>query len=274
MVPGSVPENAKATELLLRASQISYHRRGKKILDNISLDIHRQEIITLIGPNGAGKTSLVRILLGLARASSGSIQKAGHLRIGYVPQRIHVPEVMPLRVLDFLNVSHRYTLDQCRQILAEVSCDYLLEAPMQSVSGGEMQRVLLARALLKQPQLLVLDEPASGMDVVGQQALYATLRKIRDKKGCGILLVSHDLHLVMAATDRVICLNSHVCCTGHPDDVTENPEYLKLFGHAIDGLALYSHHHDHEHDLHGNIITSEHCLHCEHHEDRQREGGE
>ncbi|HEB83023.1 MAG TPA: ATP-binding cassette domain-containing protein [Gammaproteobacteria bacterium] len=257
-----------AGELLLQASAISYRRHGKNILDNISLDIREREIITLIGPNGAGKTSLVRILLGLARAGSGKITRHKKLRIGYVPQRIHIPDVMPLRVLDFLNVSGNYSEDECRQILAEVSCDYLLSAPMQTVSGGEMQRVLLARALLKQPQLLVLDEPASGMDVVGQQALYETLREIRDKKGCGILLVSHDLHLVMAATDRVICLNTHVCCTGRPDDVTANPEYLKLFGHAIDGLALYEHHHDHEHDLHGNIIASEHCIHCEHNEGR------
>ena len=260
--------NDRAQKLLLQAEKISYRRRGRTILDNISLRIHGREIISLIGPNGAGKTSLIRILLGLAKASAGRVRKDKNLRIGYVPQRIHVPDVMPLRVVDFLNVSARYTREQCRQMLAEVGCDYLLYAPMQSVSGGEMQRVLLARALLTQPQLLVLDEPASGMDVVGQQALYETLREIRDQKGCGILLVSHDLHLVMAATDRVICLNTHICCTGHPDDVSENPEYLKLFGHAIDGLALYSHNHDHEHDLHGNIVTSEHCRHCEHNEDR------
>ena len=133
-----------------------------------------------------------------------------------------------------------------------------------------MQRVLLARALLKKPQLLVLDEPASGMDIIGQQALYKTIRDIRDKHDCGILMVSHDLHLVMAATDRVICLNTHICCTGHPDDVSEHPEYLKLFGDAIDGLALYSHHHDHEHDIHGNIVVSEHCHSCEHNEPQEK----
>jgi zinc transport system ATP-binding protein len=143
-----------------------------------------------------------------------------------------------------------------------------LYSPMQRISGGEMQRVLLARALLKEPQLLVLDEPASGMDIIGQQALYETIRRIRDKHDCGILMVSHDLHLVMAATDRVICLNSHICCTGHPDDVSEHPEYLKLFGDAIEGLALYSHHHDHEHDLRGNIVDSEHCHGCEHHQEK------
>ncbi len=253
--------------LLLTAENIGFSVRGKVILDDVSLQLHSKEIITLIGPNGAGKTSLIRILLGLNQATTGKVKRGKNLRIGYVPQRIHVPDVMPLRVYDFLNVTGLYRIDQCRKILEEVSCDYLLYSPMQNISGGEMQRVLLARALLKAPQLLVLDEPASGMDIIGQQALYETIRNIRDKHDCGILMVSHDLHLVMAATDRVICLNSHVCCTGHPDAVSEHPEYLKLFGDAIDGLALYSHHHDHEHDLRGNIVASEHCHSCEHHQE-------
>ncbi len=253
--------------ILLTAEHISFVAGKKTILSQVSLQIRNREIITLIGPNGAGKTSLIRILLGLCDASSGKITNRKNLRMGYVPQRIVVPEVMPLRVVDFLNVSNLYALDQCQQKLDEVNCSYLLQSPMQNISGGEMQRVLLARALLKQPQLLVLDEPASGMDIIGQQALYKTIREIRDKHDCGILMVSHDLHLVMAQTDRVICLNTHVCCTGHPDDVSEHPEYIKLFGDAIDGLALYSHHHDHEHDLHGNIVASEHCHSCEFNQD-------
>jgi len=255
---------------LLRAENVGYVKRGKTILSDVSLQLHSKEIITLIGPNGAGKTSLIRILLGLAEASSGTVKRQENLRTGYVPQRIVVPEVMPIRVYDFLNVTGLYDAEQCQHMLDEVNCAYLLYSPIQNISGGEMQRVLLARALLKKPQLLVLDEPASGMDIIGQQALYETIRQIRDKHGCGILMVSHDLHLVMAAADRVICLNSHVCCTGHPDDVSEHPEYLKLFGDAIDGLALYSHHHDHEHDLSGNIVDSEHCHSCESSEDEQR----
>jgi zinc transport system ATP-binding protein len=254
---------------LLTAENIGYVKRGKTILNDVSLQLHSKEIITLIGPNGAGKTSLIRILLGLSEASSGIVQRQENLRTGYVPQRIVVPEVMPLRVYDFLNVTGLYDAKKCQHILDEVNCAYLLYSPMQNISGGEMQRVLLARALLKKPQLLVLDEPASGMDIIGQQALYETIRQIRDTHDCGILMVSHDLHLVMAATDRVICLNSHICCTGHPDDVSEHPEYLKLFGDAIDGLALYSHHHDHEHDLSGNIVESEHCHSCEHHSDNK-----
>lgn len=264
-----IAENSQAEyKALLVAENIGFVVRGKTILTEVSLQVRNKEIITLIGPNGAGKTSLIRILLGLIDASSGKVKTKQNLRIGYVPQRIHVPEVMPLRVVDFLNVTSLYTRDQCQQKLDEVNCGYLLQSPMQNISGGEMQRVLLARALLKKPQLLVLDEPASGMDIIGQQALYETIRDIRDKHGCGILMVSHDLHLVMAATDRVICLNTHICCTGHPDDVSEHPEYLKLFGDAIDGLALYSHHHDHEHDIHGNIIESEHCQSCEHNQDK------
>lgn len=266
-IPQQIVDNLHAKKkALLTAVDIGFNLRGKTILSNVSLQVNSQEIITLIGPNGAGKTSLVRILLGLNDATSGKVERKDDLRIGYVPQRMHVPEVMPLRVCDFLNVMDLYSVTQCQQMLDEVSCGYLLYSPMQNISGGEMQRVLLARALLKNPQLLVLDEPASGMDIIGQQALYETISEIRDKHECGILMVSHDLHLVMAATDRVICLNTHICCTGHPDDVSEHPEYIKLFGDAIEGLALYSHHHDHEHDIHGNIIQSEHCESCEHHE--------
>lgn len=251
-----------AGQVLLSAENICYQVRGKRILNAISLRVRSREIITLIGPNGAGKTSLIRILLGLGKATTGQIKRKDGLRVGYVPQHIKVPEVMPLRVCDFLNVSARYDLTQCQGILSQVDCEYLLYSPVQSISGGEMQRVLLARALLKKPELLVLDEPASGMDIIGQQSLYETIRSIRDKHGCAVLMVSHDLHLVMAATDRVICLNTHICCTGHPDDISEHPEYLKLFGDAIDGLALYSHHHDHEHDLKGNIVNSDESHEC------------
>jgi zinc transport system ATP-binding protein len=257
---------ASAGDALLTAERIGFTIRGKEILSDVSFTLHGREIITLIGPNGAGKTSLVRILLGLSEATSGTVKRSKDLRIGYVPQRIHIPDVMPLRVIDFLNVTGLYSKEQCQLKLDEVNCGYLLHSPMQTISGGEMQRVLLARALLKQPQLLVLDEPASGMDIIGQQALYELIRDIRDKHDCSIFMVSHDLHLVMAATDQVICLNIHICCTGHPDAVSEHPEYLKLFGDAIEGLALYSHDHDHEHDIHGNIVASEHFHSCEHHQ--------
>jgi len=264
-------------DCLLNAEHIIFSRKGKVILRDVSLQIHRKEIITLIGPNGAGKTSLIRILLGLRQADAGHIFRAKGLVTGYVPQKIHIPEVMPLRVCDFLTLSaKRLFVDKkvshthVHHVLDEMDIDALYEADMQTLSGGEMQRVLLARALLKEPQLLILDEPAAGMDVIGQQTLYNSIQTIRDRHDCGILMVSHDLHLVMAATDKVVCLNTHVCCTGHPDDVSEHPEYLKLFGAALGGLALYSHHHDHEHDIHGDVITSAHCLNCEHNHGEKR----
>lgn len=259
------------SDFLLSAENIRLVKDSKIILQDVSLTIQQQEIITLIGPNGAGKTSLIRILLGLQKADAGKINKIERLRIGYVPQTISIPQVMPLRVRDFLTLSAKVLFnsdkisdEQVHGVLEELEIEYLFEAAMQGLSGGELQRVLLARALLKKPQLLILDEPAAGMDVIGQQKLYGTIKNIRDNHACGILMVSHDLHLVMASTDRVVCLNTHVCCTGHPDDVSEHPEYLKLFGSALSGLALYSHHHDHEHDMRGNVIESEHCLTCEH----------
>ena len=262
VIKDEIQADVDSGEPLLTARNIGYSVRGKVILQDVSLQLNSKEIITLIGPNGAGKTSLIRILLGLSHAVTGEVQREKNLSIGYVPQRIRVPEVMPLRVYDFLNVTGRYEIEQCLQMLDEVNCAYLMYSPMQGISGGEMRRVLLARALLKKPQLLVLDEPSAGMDIIGQQALYETIRAIRDKHDCGILMVSHDLHLVMAATDKVICLNAHVCCTGHPDDVSEHPEYLRLFGDALEGLALYSHHHDHEHDLKGDIVASQSGHNC------------
>jgi zinc transport system ATP-binding protein len=167
---------------------------------------------------------------------------------------MHIDPVLPLRVRDFLRTAGRFNEQQLTRALEEVQIPHLLTSAVQTLSGGEFQRMLLARALLKQPDVLVLDEPAQGVDIIGQQALYQTIKHIRDRHGCGVLMVSHDLHLVMAATDQVVCLNTHICCTGHPDDVSAHPEYLKIFGQAMEGLAPYSHHHDHSHDVHGNVI--------------------
>jgi zinc transport system ATP-binding protein len=246
------------TDTLLSAAGVCLKKKGKTILQDVTLTIHAAEITTLIGPNGAGKTSLVRLLLGLDQPDSGVITAKPDMRIGYVPQSVVIPHELPLRVCDFLQLSGRIDREQIVQTLQELEIDRLCDTAMQSISGGELQRVLLARALLKKPQILVLDEPAQGLDVIGQQALYRMIAAIRDKHQCAVLMVSHDLHLVMAATDKVICLNSHVCCTGHPDDVSAHPEYIKLFGPALDGLAVYAHHHDHEHDMHGNIIGTGH----------------
>jgi zinc transport system ATP-binding protein len=243
-------------DLLLAVHGLCYRirARGRQILDNIDLELRRGEILTLIGPNGAGKTTLVRILLGLLKPVSGDIWRKSGLRFGYVPQRLHIERVLPLRVRDFLLLAGRFDQNRLCESLDEVGMQHLLDSQLQSISGGELQRVLLARALLRQPDVMVLDEPGQGVDILGQRALYQTIRNIRDRHNCGVLMVSHDLHLVMASTDRVICLNTHVCCTGHPEAVSEHPEYLKIFGHALDGFAVYEHHHNHVHDDYGNVV--------------------
>lgn len=239
---------------LLRGRGIGYRIAGRQILHDIQLDIQPNTIVTLIGPNGAGKTTLIRLLLGLLPLQSGSITRRRGLRLGYVPQRVSIEDTLPLRVRDFLRLGGSYSDSKMRAVLMEVEAQQVFDLPIQKISGGELQRVLLARALLKQPELLVLDEPAQGVDVVGQQALYTLITTIRDKHACAVLMVSHDLHLVMASTDTVICLNTHVCCTGHPDDVSAHPEYLRIFGDTLEGFAVYSHHHDHQHTIHGDVI--------------------
>ena len=249
--------------VLLSADDVGLKLKGRILLDAVSMQLHAKEILTLIGPNGAGKTSLVKILLGLQKASRGRVYRRPGLRIGYVPQRASFSNSLPLRVRDFLRLAGRSTEPELQAVMAEVHTPGILDAAIQDISGGELQRVLLARALLRKPQLLVLDEPAQGVDIIGQQSLYRTIEGIRQQRDCGVLMVSHDLHLVMATTDEVVCLNTHVCCTGHPDHISEHPEYLKLFGDALDGLAVYSHHHDHEHDIHGDIIPAD-CDNCEH----------
>jgi zinc transport system ATP-binding protein len=209
----------------------------------------------LVGPNGSCKTTLVRVLLGLMAPDAGTVQRRSALVIGYVPQRFAVPTSLPMDVDGFLRLSGRSTPQQRQQVLDDNGAGGLLQRPLRALSGGEMQRVLLARALLRKPELLVLDEPAQGLDVRGQQDLYDLIRRLRDTTGCGVLMISHDLHLVMAATDEVICLERHVCCVGRPEDISVHPEYLRLFGRDMAGLALYRHRHDHHHNLHGDIVS-------------------
>ena len=229
---------------------------GKKALDNINLTIEKGDFFGLLGPNGAGKTSLVKIALGLIKPTTGSVEKRKHLRIGYMPQRLHIDHSMPVSVERFLKLAvsagNNEISTEINNVLGEVGADSLRHNQLYSLSGGELQRVLLARALIQKPELLVLDEPAQGVDVNGQAELYRLISDIRNRHQCGILLVSHDLHLVMAATDHVVCLNTHVCCSGRPDSVTRNPEYLALFGHRVaETHGLYTHDHDHSHDISG-----------------------
>ena len=242
-------------EPLLTAENIGLAIRGNPILHDVNLRVATGEIVALIGPNGAGKSTLVRVLLGLLRPDSGRVWSRPGLRVGYMPQRLALDDTLPLTVRRFITLGAPASLARARETLAEVGAAHVLDSPVQAVSGGELQRVMLARALLREPGLLVLDEPIQGVDLNGQYELYDLIGALRRTRGCGILIVSHELHLVMATTDHVLCLNRHVCCSGHPDHVARDPAYLELFG--SDGarrLAVYHHHHNHHHDLHGAVV--------------------
>lgn len=238
---------------LLNADQISKHYNGIAIVDRVSLNLQPGRIMTVIGPNGAGKTTLVKLLLGLLAADSGTITRQPGLRIGYMPQRLHIDASFVISTGRFLQLACK-DRKKCLKAMALTGVERLFERPLHSLSGGETQRVLLARAVLREPELLVLDEPVQGVDVGGQQALYSLIHDLRDHFGCGVLMVSHDLHTVMASTDEVLCLNHHVCCHGAPDQVSQDPEFLSLFGNQ---LAPYIHRHDHHHDLDGNLVPGE-----------------
>lgn len=245
----------QSKQLLVELQDVSLQRDKRVILEDVNLKVQSGDIVTLIGPNGAGKSSLLKIVLGLLQPSSGKVSITKGLRIGYMPQSLMVESLMPLTVFRFLLLSPRATEENSCKIANDLGIKDYLDTPIQSISGGELQRVLLARALLNEPQLLVLDEPAQGIDITGQAQLYQLIISMRDKLGCGVLMVSHDLHLVIAGTDQVVCLNKHICCSGHPAAVTQHPEFIQLFGaNVADGLAIYTHKHDHLHDLEGNII--------------------
>ena len=239
--------------MLISARDVTVLKDHKKILDSVSLQINQGEIVTLIGPNGSGKTSLIKSLTGLIKVTSGVVSRKQSLKIAYVPQQLDIDPAMPLTVLSFLKLES--TDEQAIATkLSRAGAQNLSNYQVSHLSGGELRRVLLARALLKNADLLVLDEPSAGLDFSGQAQLYELLTDIRNETQCGILLVSHDLHLVMAATDKVICLNHHICCEGKPSDINQHPEYLRLFsGQHSEAVSVYNHHHNHEHGLDGHV---------------------
>ncbi len=253
------------TALLAEASGVHIGFAGNTVLSDVDLAVREREIVTLIGPNGSGKSTLVRLVLGLLEPDRGRVFLKPGLRIGYMPQRLVIDDALPLTVDRFLRLGGTATRQARLAALGEVAVERLTDSPIQKISGGEMQRVLLARTLLREPDLLVLDEPAQGVDMTGQAELFKLITGIRDRRGCGVLMVSHDLHLVMASTDNVVCLNHHVCCTGHPETVTRHPAYIELFGPLATGeLAVYTHQHDHHHGPAGEVVAHAHEPHHNH----------
>lgn len=234
---------------LLSASHICVHQGGAEVLHDVSLTLNAGEIVTILGPNGSGKSTLLRALLGILPLAQGQITRRPDLRIGYVPQKLHIDRSMPLSVLRFLSLPERRSVADSAAALTRVGLAGLDARPMAGLSGGQFQRVLLARALLCNPDLLILDEPTQGLDQQGEAGFYRLIEEVRHETGAAILMVSHDLHVVMSASDRVICLNGHICCEGTPRVVSNAPEYRALFGLGTQGaLALYQHDHDHSHD--------------------------
>lgn len=250
--------------MLITAKNIGFKRDGRSILNQVDFSIQKGEIVTLIGPNGGGKTTFARICLGILEADEGDVIRSSDLKIGYVPQRLRLDKTLPLTVQRFMCLRQNVSKSALRSALDEVGAGHLIFSQMGDLSGGEMQRVLLARALVKQPDLLVLDEPVQGVDFAGEAALYQLISDLRDRLGCAILLISHDLHIVMGRSDRVLCLNGHICCAGVPEQISQHPEYARLFGpERAAQYGIYAHKHDHDHQLCGSVHEGD----CDHHHD-------
>lgn len=250
---------------LISLHNAGVERNGRWLVRDVDLTVSRGEIVTLIGPNGSGKSTTVKLALGILQPDEGRSGPAPGVRVGYVPQKLHIDWTVPLSVTRLMRLTTPMTEREVDRALDRVGIAHLRKAQVATLSGGEFQRALLARAIARHPDLLVLDEPVQGVDFNGEIALYDLIAGIRDELNCGILLISHDLHVVMAATDRVICLNGHVCCAGTPSAVAETPEYRDLFGRrAATALAVYEHHHDHTHTLDGRVrhadgTVGDHC---------------
>ncbi|MBO6835846.1 MAG: zinc ABC transporter ATP-binding protein ZnuC [Alphaproteobacteria bacterium] len=248
--------NTESTLLTLNNAGVL--RAGRWLVRGVTMKVDVGEIVTLIGPNGSGKSTTAKMALGLLRPDEGGAAQRAGLRISYVPQKLAVDWTLPLTVRRFMFLTGGVTKDSAAKALAATGMSHLVDAEVRTLSGGEFQRVMLARAMARQPDLLVLDEPVQGVDFTGEIAIYDLIKQIRDELNCGVLLISHDLHVVMAATDRVVCLNGHVCCSGTPTTVASSPEYKALFGaRAASALAVYEHHHDHTHLADGRVMHAD-----------------
>jgi zinc transport system ATP-binding protein len=243
----------KENNPLVKLENAGVYKSSKWLVRGISFEVNKGQIVTLIGPNGSGKTTAAKMILNILNADEGLITSNTN-KMAYVPQKINIDWTMPLRVIDFMKITSTINNTQIIEALTLTSVEKLLYNEVHNLSGGEFQRVLIARAVAKKPELLVLDEPVQGVDFNGEIALYNLIKKISDKLNCGILLISHDMHFVMSATDHVICLNGHICCSGTPSSVIKNPAYIKLFGeHNAETLSYYQHHHDHSHNNDGSV---------------------
>ncbi|XUY28050.1 zinc ABC transporter ATP-binding protein ZnuC [Agrobacterium sp. rho-8.1] len=245
---------AKNDGKLVSLSNAGIQRSGRWLVRGVDFSVSRGEIVTLIGPNGSGKSTSAKMATGVLKPDEGNVSRTAGLRVGYVPQKLSVDWTMPLTVRRLMTLTGQLPAREIDAALNATGITHLAKAEVQHLSGGEFQRALLARAIARKPDLLVLDEPVQGVDFSGEIALYDLIKNIRNSTGCGILLISHDLHVVMAETDTVICLNGHVCCRGTPQMVSQSPEYMRLFGGAAGrGLAVYTHDHDHTHLPDGRV---------------------
>jgi zinc transport system ATP-binding protein len=247
---------------LLEARDVDVRIGALRVLDRVNFRLEAGEIVTIVGPNGSGKSTFLRTLIGAHQPTSGTVTRADGLRIGYIPQKLQIDSTLPITVARFLNLPSRVEATKVRDALAQAGVGDLAQRPMVGLSGGQFQRVLLARALLASPDVLVLMRQLRGLDQTGSASFYRQIEEVRQTLGCAVLMVSHELHVVMAASDRVICLNGHVCCEGAPEHVASAPEYRALFGTGTQGaLALYRHDHDHAHDEAGNCVHDHHEAH-------------
>ena len=233
---------------LIQAKDLCVKRHNKNILENVFVNVKKNDFITIIGPNGAGKSVLLECLMGSFVPDSGKIIKKNNLSVGYIPQNFNPESSMPISVKRFLTLKKKFTPQELTNIASETNISEILEKNLSNLSGGELQKVLLARSLLDEPELLILDEPAQNLDIKNQLNFYNLLNSIYKNRELSILMVSHDLHMVMSSTKQVICLYHHICCSGEPQTVAKDPEFISLFGNDMAKMmSVYQHTHNHSH---------------------------